>query len=67
MHNDAAAPVCTVHGSAGFAMLLDASAIKKPVRFARCARRWERISPNAWGTLRLQVHLVSHLGSGFRA
>ena len=45
VHNDAAAPVCTVHGSAGFATLRDASTIKKPVRFARCARRWERISP----------------------
>ena len=33
-------------------MLWDASAIKTPVRFARCARRWGRISPPAWGTVR---------------
>ena len=33
------------------------------MRFARCARCWGRISPQAWGTLRLQVHL----GSAFRA
>ena len=44
-------------------MLWDASAIKTPLRFARCARRWGRISPPAWGTVRGQVHL----GSGFRA
>ena len=43
--------------------LWDASAIKKPVRFARCARRCGRISPQAWGTLRGQVHL----GSAFQA
>ena len=48
---------------AGLVILWDASAIKIPVRFARCARRWGRISPPAWGTVRGQVHL----GSGFRA
>ena len=37
--------------------------LRRPVRFARCARRWYRISPPAWGTVRGQVHL----GSGFRA
>ena len=48
---------------AGLAILWDASAIELPVRFAHCARRWERISPQAQGTLRGQVHL----GSAFRA
>ena len=48
---------------AGLVILWDASAIELPVRFAHCARRWERISPQAQGTLRGQVHL----GSAFRA
>ena len=43
--------------------LWNASVIKIPVRFARCQRRWGRISPQAWGTPRGQVHL----GSGFQA
>ena len=48
---------------AGLDTLWDASAIKIPVRFASCARRWGRISPQARGTPRGQVHL----GSAFRA
>ena len=48
---------------AGLAILWDASVIKKPVRFAHCARRWKRISWQTQGTLRGQVHL----GSAFRA
>ena len=48
---------------AGLAILWDASAIKKPVRFADCARRWERISWQTQGTLRWQ----RYLGSAFRA
>ena len=48
---------------AGLAILWDASAIKKPVRFADCARRWERISWQTQGTLRGQ----GYLGSAFRA
>ena len=48
---------------AGLAILWDASAIKKPVRFAHCARRWKRISWQTQGTLRGQ----GYLGSAFRA
>ena len=48
---------------AGLAILRDASAIEKPVHFAHCARRWERISWQTQGTLRGQ----GYLGSAFRA
>ena len=34
---------------AGSNTLWDASVIEIPVRFARCERRWGRISPQAWG------------------
>ena len=49
--------------AAGLAILRDASAIEKPVRFAHCARRWKRISWQTQGTLRRQ----RYLGSAFRA